>query len=283
MHLLLLIVAAFAAGFINSIAGGGTLLTFPSLLAAGVTPVAANGTSTVALVPGSFASFWGYRRAQGGHRGDTVWFAVPSLLGGAAGALLVVKSGDRIFSQLVPWLLFGAVGLFMAQDPLRRWSMRGSRAPSTESPSLSRRLAIAAAQFLIAVYGGFFGAGIGILMLATMGFMGQSDIHQMNRLKNLSAVAINGVAGITFALTGQVRWSLALVMMASAVAGGYSSARLAQKIGPVWARRAIVVIGISIAVYTLLRGPKAPQTPAETDGHGALDRGPRATMAVATA
>ena len=268
MHLLLLIVAAFAAGFINSLAGGGTLLTFPSLLAANVTPVAANGTSTVALVPGSFASFWGYRHAQGASRGDTLWFAVPSLLGGAAGALLVVKSGDRVFSQLVPWLLFGAVGLFIAQDPLRRWSMRGSRAPRDESPSLSRRLGIAAAQFLIAVYGGFFGAGIGILMLATMGFMGQSDIHQMNRLKNISAVAINGVAGITFALSGQVRWSLAFVMMASAVAGGYLSARVAQKVGPVWARRAIVVIGISIAVYTLFRPPSASQTPNEIDQPG---------------
>ena len=255
MHFLLLIVAAFAAGFINSIAGGGTLLTFPSLLAANVTPVAANGTSTVALVPGSFASFWGYRRAEGGDRGDMLWFAVPSLFGGTAGALLVVKSGDRVFSQLVPWLLFGAVGLFMAQDPLRRWSMRGSRVARPQTPSLPRRLGIAAVQFLIAVYGGFFGAGIGILMLATMGFMGQSDIHQMNRLKNISAVAINGVAGITFALSGQVRWSLAFVMMASAVAGGYLSARVAQKVGPVWARRAIVVIGMTIAVYTVLKAP----------------------------
>jgi uncharacterized membrane protein YfcA len=253
MHLLLLIVAAFAAGFINSIAGGGTLLTFPSLLAVHVTPVAANATSTVALVPGSLASFWGYRRSGSGGRGDTLWFAVPSLLGGAVGALLLVKSGDRVFSRLVPWLLFGAVGLFMAQEPLRRWSARRSLAPRSEPRSLRLRVGVAAVQFLIAIYGGFFGAGIGILMLATMGFMGQSDIHQMNRLKNISAVAINGVAGITFALSGQVRWSLALIMMVSAVTGGYLSAGVAQRVGPVWARRAIVVIGIAIAVYTLLR------------------------------
>jgi len=255
MHLLLLIVAAFAACFITSIAGGGTLLTFPSLLAVHVTPVAANATSTVALVPGSFASFWGYRRSGGGNRSDTLWFAVPSLFGGVTGALLVVKSGDRVFSRLVPWLLFGAVGLFMAQEPLRRWSTRRSLAPRPERPHLQMRLGVAAVQFLIAVYGGFFGAGIGILMLATMGLMGQSDIHQMNRLKNISAVAINGVAGITFALSGQVRWSLALMMMVSAVAGGYLSAGVAQKVGPVWARRAIVVIGIGIGVYTLLKPP----------------------------
>jgi len=256
MHILLLIVAAFLAGFINSIAGGGTLLSFSSLLAAQVTPVAANATSTVALVPGSFAAFWGYRGSGSADRGDTFWFAVPSLVGGVLGALLVVKSGDRVFSRLVPWLLFGAVGLFVAQEPLRRWSSRRarpSRVPRAERPSLPQRLAVAAVQFLIAIYGGFFGAGIGILMLATMGFMGQTDIHQMNRLKNISAVAINGVAGITFALSGQVRWSLALVMMLSAVAGGYLSARAAQRIGPAWARRAVVVIGIAVGVYTLLR------------------------------
>jgi uncharacterized membrane protein YfcA len=259
MQYLLLIVAAFLAGFINSIAGGGTLLTFPSLLAAHVTPVGANATSTVALVPGSFASFWGYRHAgKSGENRDAVWFAVPSLIGGVAGALLVVKSGDRLFSRLVPWLLFGAVGLFVAQEPLRRWTMRRAesrRAQSavTEPPTISRRLLTAGVQFLIAVYGGFFGAGIGILMLATMGFLGQTDIHAMNRLKNLSAVAINGVAGITFALSGRVEWPLAAVMMVSAMAGGYLSAGVAQKVGPVWARRAVVVIGLAIGVYTLLK------------------------------
>jgi uncharacterized protein len=253
MHLLLLAIAAFVAGFINSIAGGGTLLTFPSLLAAQVTPVAANATSTVALVPGSFAAFWGYRRSGDGARADVAWFAVPSLFGGVLGALLVVKSGDRVFSRLVPWLLFGAVGLFMAQDPLRRWSMRRARAPHPAIPTLLQRLAVAAVQFLIAIYGGFFGAGIGILMLATMGFMGQTDIHAMNRLKNISAVAINGVAGVTFALSGQVRWPLAFVMMAAAITGGYLSANVAQKVGPIWARRGVVAIGLSIAVYTLVR------------------------------
>jgi uncharacterized protein len=253
MHFVLLIAAAFLAGFINSIAGGGTLLSFSSLLAVQVTPVAANATSTVALVPGSFAAFWGYRRSGSADPGDTLWFAVPSLLGGVLGALLVVKSGDRVFSRLVPWLLFGAVGLFVAQEPLRRWSARRSSMQHAARPSLLQRLSIAAVQLLIAIYGGFFGAGIGILMLATMGLMGQSDIHQMNRLKNISAVAINGVAGITFALSGQVRWSLALVMMISAVAGGYLSARVAQKVGPVWARRAVVVLGIAVGMYTLLR------------------------------
>jgi uncharacterized protein len=256
MHLLLLIVAAFFAGVINSIAGGGTLLSFSSLLAVQVTPVAANATSTVALVPASFAAFWGYRRSGGGDRRDTLWFAAPSLVGGVLGALLVVKSGDRVFSRLVPWLLFGAVGLFMAQEPLRRWSRADRSAPMrTERPSWRQRFLVAFVQLLIAVYGGFFGAGIGILMLATMGFMGQTDIHQMNRLKNISAVAINGVAGITFALSGQVRWSLAFIMMVSAVSGGYLSARVAQKVGPVWARRAVVVIGIGVGVATLLKPP----------------------------
>ena len=223
------------------------------LLAAQVPPVAANGTSTVALVPGSFAAFWGYRRAGKSNLPDTLWFALPSLAGGVAGALLVVKSGDRVFSRLVPWLLFGAVGLFIAQEPVRRWVAGRARGPRSAHPTLRQRFAVAAVQFLIAVYGGFFGAGIGILMLATMGFMGQTDIHEMNRLKNISAVAINGVAGLTFALSGQVRWSFAFVMMTAAIAGGYLSAGFAQRVGPKWARRAVVVIGLAIGVYTLLK------------------------------
>jgi uncharacterized protein len=205
------------------------------------------------LVPGSFASFWGYRRRAETGSGDVLWFAVPSLLGGAAGALLLVKSGDRVFSRLVPWLLFGAVGLFIAQEPLRRFMARKTETPRISPPPLSKRFAVAVVQFFIALYGGFFGAGIGILMLAMMGFMGLTDIHQMNRLKNISAVAINGVAAITFAIGGQVNWPYALVMMIASVAGGYISAGFAQKIGPTWVRRAVIAIGLSIGLYTLLK------------------------------
>lgn len=254
MHLVLLIIASFVAGSINSIAGGGTLLTFPSLLAAHVPSVAANATSTVALVPGSLSAFWGYRKSSRANVADILWFAVPSLIGGTLGALFLVRGGEHFFNRLVPWLLFGAVGLFMAQEPVRRYAERRLPASEDERATVAkRRIWTALLQLLIAVYGGFFGAGIGILMLATMGFMGLSDIHEMNRLKNISATVINGVAGITFALAGEVRWSLAGIMALAAVLGGYWGADVAQKIGQVWVRRVVVGIGLSIGLYTLLR------------------------------
>jgi uncharacterized membrane protein YfcA len=254
MHLLLLVLAAFVAGSINSVAGGGTLLTFPSLLAAHVPSVAANATSTVALVPGSLSAFWGYRKSSRADLSDVLWFAVPSLIGGTLGALVLVRGGEHFFNRLVPWLLFGAVGLFVAQEPIRRYTEK--LRPKSLDPRATvakRRIWAAMLQLLIALYGGFFGAGIGILMLATMGFMGLSDIHEMNRLKNISAVAINGVAGVTFALAGEVRWSLAGIMALAAVLGGYWGSGVAQKIGQVWVRRIVVAIGLSIGLYTLLR------------------------------
>jgi len=178
--------AAALAGAVNSIAGGGTLLTFPALLALGVSPVAANATSTVALVPGSLSAFWGYRGAGGDDRGALLRFGVPSVLGGALGAFLAIRAGDSLFGRLVPWLLFGATGLFVVQDPLRRRFASSGDQP----PSRAVHAAIVAFQFLVATYGGFFGAGIGILMLAAMGILGLRDLHQMNRLKTFAAVCI---------------------------------------------------------------------------------------------
>jgi uncharacterized membrane protein YfcA len=254
MPLVLLVLASFVAGSINSVAGGGTLLTFPSLLAAHVPSVAANATSTVALVPGSFSAFWGYRKSSRADWTDVLWFAVPSLVGGTIGALVLVRGGDHFFNRLVPWLLFGAVGLFVAQEPVRRYTEKQRTASHDPRATVAKRRVWAALiQFLIAIYGGFFGAGIGILMLATMGFMGLTDIHEMNRLKNISAVAINGVAGITFALAGEVRWRFAGIMAVAAILGGYWGSGVAQKIGQLWVRRIVVTIGLFIGLYTLLR------------------------------
>jgi len=254
MHLVLLILASFVAGSINSVAGGGTLLTFPSLLAAHVPSIAANATSTVALVPGSLSAFWGYRRSSRANVADVLWFAVPSLVGGTMGALFLVRGGEHFFNRLVPWLLFCAVGLFVAQEPLRRYSERLRPTSLDQRATIAkRRFWTALLQLLIAIYGGFFGAGIGILMLATMGFMGLSDIHEMNRLKNISASVINGVAGVTFALAGEVQWKLAGIMALAAILGGYLGADVAQKIGQAWVRRVVIVIGLSIGLYTLLR------------------------------
>ena len=254
LHLALLLLAAFAAGAINSVAGGGTLLTFPVLLSVlGGVPngsVIANGTSTVALVPGSMSAFWGYRREVAGQKRSLIEMAVPSLLGGAVGAYLATHVSSALFSRLVPWLIFGATFLFLIQDPVRRWIGRGTTDDANAPP---RPLGVGGMifQFFVAIYGGFFGAGIGILMLAALGFLGQTNIHRMNGLKNFAAVCINGVGALTFIFYRRVDWTLALLMMALAVTGGYAGAGLAQRAGQANVRRLVIFIGLAFGAYTL--------------------------------
>ncbi len=302
LHLGLLFAAAFAGGAINSVAGGGTLLTFPALLSVlgGVPngPIIANGTSTVALVPGSLSAFWGYRGEMGGARRDLWTMALPSLLGGALGAYLATHIASDVFKRLVPWLIFTATFLFLIQDWVRRRiGGKAPPAPNSEGvwppapndgrtregggtpplqpgpvgvgspdplsfpapPGLgaggrSSGLPLGAMlfQFLVAVYGGFFGAGIGILMLAALGFLGQTNIHRMNGLKNFAAVCINGVGALTFILYRRVNWPLAALMAVAAVLGGSVGAGAARRIGQANVRRIVIAIGLGFGVYTLL-------------------------------
>ena len=265
VQMLLLFAAAFAAGTINSVAGGGTLLTFPALLAVlgGVPngPVIANGTSTVALVPGSLSAFWGYRREMDGDRRILWTMAVPSLLGGAVGAYLATHIGSDLFKRLVPWLIFAATFLFLIQDWVRRHIGGEGLADAASSPAppglgaggaSSLGLGGMVFQFFVAVYGGFFGAGIGILMLAALGFLGQTNIHRMNGLKNFAAVCINGVGALTFILYRRVDWPLAALMAVAAILGGWGGAGAARRIGQANVRRIVIVIGLGFGVYTLL-------------------------------
>lgn len=253
LHYIILLAAALAAGAINAVAGGGTLLTFPALLAVGVGPVAANATSTVALVPGSLSAFWGYREEMHNARADLRRWAVPSLLGGAVGAWLAVHVSDRVFGHLVPYLILSATALFLIQGPLRARMERRPAPAEGGGSAAGAAVGIGLFQFLVAVYGGFFGAGIGILMLAAMGIMGLTNIHRMNGIKNFAAVCINGVATATFVWSGKVHWPLALLMMVGAIAGGYGGAGLARRVGQQNVRRAVVVLGLAMGVYTLLR------------------------------
>lgn len=254
VHLLLLFLTAIAAGAINALAGGGTLFTFPALLAAGVTPVAANATSTVALVPGSLSAGWGYRREVGTYSGRVLTFLiVPSLVGGLLGAWLVAAAGDALFRRLVPALIFGATLLFIVQEPLRRWRERRTRDAEARGLHELNLWALAVGQFVVAVYGGFFGAGIGILMLAELGLVGLSNIHQMNGLKNFGAACINGIAAIYFAIFAHVRWPLAALMAVGSVLGGYTGAWLAQRIGERMVRAVVIVTGLGIGVWMLVK------------------------------
>lgn len=256
--------AAAIGGAINAVAGGGTLLTFPALLWAGQPEIVANATSTVALWPGQLGSLWGYRKEVGRDRRAIVVLALPSFLGGVIGAVLLLRTGNETFRRLVPYLILMATCLFMAQEPLSRWLRRrgapGASVPGTpvaavpfRGPSVLRWLLIAGFQLMVAIYGGYFGAGIGILMLAALGLLGFTNIHQMNGLKNINGMCINGVAAFLFIVKGLVDWRLALLMAIGAVAGGYAGAGVAQRVGQRNVRRMIVLIGLALAVSLLVR------------------------------
>jgi hypothetical protein len=248
---LILCGSAFAAGAINSIAGGGTLLTFPALLAV-LSPEAANATSTVALMPGSLAASAGYRAELDASRRFIVRMLPASLLGGLAGSLLLVLFPDA-FGDLVPWLILTAAVLFLVQPALSRIIRRKQKEHAEPGPATVAGLI--AFQFLVAAYGGYFGAGIGILMLTALGFMGVGDIHRMNAVKTVLAAAINAVSVAVFVVGGLVNWGYALPMVASAVAGGYVGARLARRTPPTYVRWAVIAIGLGLSAYYFARPP----------------------------
>lgn len=243
---ILLFGAGGLAGMINSVAGGGTLLTFPALYWAGNSAIVANATSTVALVPGAWGSLWGYRSQLSRTPRKFFILLVPSLIGGIIGAVLLRSTPPLVFDRIVPWLILGTTFLFMLQEPVQRWLKTSDL---THHPMTFKWGAIASFyQLLVAVYGGYFGAGIGILMLAALGFMGLTNIHQMNGLKNIFGSSINLVAAGYFILAGMVNWKPALVMMAGAIIGGYGAAGLAQRLGQKFVRRAVIFIGFAMAV-----------------------------------
>jgi uncharacterized membrane protein YfcA len=243
-------IAAVSAvsGMVNSIAGGGTLLTFPALLGLGVPPVSANATSTVALWPGSLASMLGYRRELAGAERWALKLAVPSIAGGLLGALLLMATTDEQFRRIVPWLVFGATLLFAFQARVMRWLRSYTAQPHGESPIEPTR-GMMAAQFLVSIYGGYFGAGAGIVMLAVFGLMGMTNIHRMNGLKNFNGICFNGVAAATFAFKGLVNWPIALVMALGSSVGGYAMSGLAQRVPQAWVRGAVTLIGVASALW----------------------------------
>jgi uncharacterized membrane protein YfcA len=247
VHYALVFAAAFAAGSINSVAGGGTLITFPTLLWLGISSKLANGTSTVALWPGGVAGVWGYRRelAQADRR--LLALIVPSVVGGIGGAVLLVLTPTEVFDRVLPFLILFATVLFMAQDPIqRRFNL--AQAHGSRSHWLSWTMFF---QLLVGVYGGYFGAGIGILMLAALSLMGHTDIHQMNGIKNVLGASINALAAVLFIYNGLVVWQDALIMMGGAILGGIGGAGVARRAGRSAVRRTVIVVGFVMAFKTM--------------------------------
>jgi uncharacterized protein len=239
----MMIAAAFSAGVINAIAGGGTLITFPVLIWLGLDPKVANATSTVALWPGLFGGLFGYRRELENSSTILLRLGLISVIGGALGAWLLIWTPSPIFARLVPFLILFATILFMAGGTINR---RLRLQPIVDEPKMLWWLGAVVFQFFSAIYGGYFGAGNGIWMLAAMGILGLHDINRANGIKNFLGICINSIAVLSFALMGLVVWSDALVMAGAALVGGYFGARMAVRVNQVNVRRAIVAIGFVI-------------------------------------
>jgi len=249
---LLLFGAAVMAGMMNAVAGGGTLVTFPALIWSGRPEIIANATSTLALVPGTCASAYGYRGEMLKAPRKFLYLLIPSVAGGVIGAVLLRRTPPATFAALVPFLILFATVLFMLQGTVQSRLRPGA---SARQEATARWMVGAGFyQFLVAVYGGYFGAGIGILMLAALGLMGLSDIHQMNGLKNILGSATNMVAAVYFVFAGMVDWPSAALMAAGAIIGGYGMAGIARKIGQKAVRRIVIVIGFAMTISLFIKG-----------------------------
>ncbi len=241
---ILLFFAAVAGGAINSVAGGGSFVAFPALLFAGVPPVPANATNTIALWPGSLASVLAYRREVREAKHELLPLAVAAFAGGLAGSLLLLRTKESTFVLLIPWLLLFATLLFTFGGAAARRLTRGAHAPLWAG---------VAAQLFISVYGGYFGGGMGIMMLAVLTLLGMTHIHRMNALKSVLGTLINGVAVVAFVIAGAVRWAPGVVMIAGGILGGYAGAALARRVSPQHVRRVVMVIAWGMTLYFFVK------------------------------
>ncbi len=242
--------AAVAGGAVNSLAGGGTLITFPMLTAVGIPAVAANVTNTVALCPGYLGGTFAQLKDLRGYE-RRLWLLAPaSVVGGIAGGILLLKTGDQAFRALVPYLILLAAGLLAVQDPMRRWLLRRAGNVQTTTPNeIWTVLPVA----LAAVYGGYFGAGLSVIVLAVLGLVLDDLLTRLNALKQVIAFSVNIAAAIFFLFSGKVVWSAALVMAVGALVGGAIGGRLAGRIRPALLRQIVVTVGVLVSVIYFVR------------------------------
>jgi len=250
LHVLIAAGAAFLAGGINSIAGGGTLVSFPTLVWLGLPSITANATSTVAIWPGSLGSIWGFRSEFRQTQPRLKIFSVSSLIGGGIGAILLRSTPAVIFERLVPFLILFATILFVISEPIRN-KLR-EQAPSSDGKQIWMPGALAL-NLIVAVYGGYFGAGMSIMMLSFLAIVGMTDILQMDALTSLFSLCVNGVAAILFISLKMVDWRYVLPMAAAAIIGGYGAAGVARRIGHVAVRRFVIAVGLIVSIILFVR------------------------------
>ena len=236
-------------GALNAVAGGGSFVTFPALLFVQVPPIQANATNNVALWTGAAASGGAYRNRLDVPRRVLISFLIASLIGGLLGAFLLLRTPAHTFLRVLPWLTLGATLLFVFGK-----NLAGGRASGVGAGATS--LAISAAvlfQLAVGIYGGYFGGGMGIVMLAMLSALGMTDIHAMNALKSVMAFVINGVAAVAFMVARAVYWKQGMVMIVGGIAGGYLGAHYAQKLPAVWIRSFVILTGTGMTAYFFVK------------------------------
>jgi uncharacterized membrane protein YfcA len=258
----LLIGSAAIAGAVNAVAGGGTLISFPAAIAWGLPSTVANATNAVAMAPGSFASAWAYRREIAAERRLVRLLSVPAVLGGITGAAILRHTSERLFDAVVPWLVLGATLMILFQGVIVK-RLRGAATPASPdgsgAPSSRRHAVIAVlSQFLVGIYGGYFGAAMGIVTLAYLSLVSSADIQRRNAVKNLVSALVNVVASIYFVVAGLVSVRGAILMTGGAVAGGFIGGRLARRASPRLVRALVVAIGLSLSALLAWRSYMRP-------------------------
>jgi uncharacterized membrane protein YfcA len=258
-HWLWLSVAAFLAGVLNAVAGGGSFLLFPAMLSMKMLPVQANATNTVALWPGQLTSVAAYRNDIRKNLRLALFMGLAGLLGGTAGAVVLLNTPQMIFLHLVPWLLLVAASIFAVSGPVSRWlehlSLARREGATAGQPHPPRRLPVFLLTIVVCFYIGYFGAGAGFLLITLLSLFGFQDLNEMNALKVVSTTMANGIAFVIFTVNGQVVWRYCLLAMVTCAVGGYSSARFARKVPQQVLRGLVVLIGLSMAAWFFWRNP----------------------------
>ena len=237
--------AGALGGAINAVAGGGSFVSFPALLFTGVPAIPANATNTLALWVGTTASGGAYREKLYITRRVMIPLVITSVIGGLAGAFLLIKTPAQTFLRVLPWLLFGATLLFAFGKHLTGRISAGI----THEASNAAVMVASIYETIVAVYGGYFGGGVGIMNLAMLAALGMTDIHAMNKLKVMLGGVINGVATIAFIAARTIVWPQAIVMTAGSILGGYSSAHFSQKLPQVWVKAFVILVGTAMTIY----------------------------------
>ncbi len=248
LHSFLLFTTSFIAGGLNAVAGGGSFITFPALIFIGVSPITANATNTTAMWVASFASVGAYRRDFEVERRTLIILSIASIVGGGLGSIALLYISPDVFQKLIPYLLLLATGVFIFGEPLKQWLQ--SLAKTAEFNPLY----LVIAQLVISIYGGFFGAGAGILMLAALTFFGFKDMHSMNALKAFLGTCLNGIAVILFIFAGLITWPQAILMSVGGSLGGYVIAHFARRIPPQMIHRLVSIVAVSMTTYFFIKG-----------------------------